>query len=70
DCLKDLGKFPYTDLLDAYLRCTEELLRLKEEIKNLIVDTSVSWQQRIELYSKVRQINERLDFLTTKDISA
>lgn len=41
-----------------------DLILLKEETKNLIVDKTLHWQDRIDMYLRVKLINERIAILT------
>jgi hypothetical protein len=36
------------------------LIVLKEEIKNRVMDPELSWEERMELYKKVQQLNEKI----------
>ncbi|MEW9669153.1 hypothetical protein ABLT31_09920 [Ammoniphilus sp. 3BR4] len=38
----------------------EELNDIKEEIKNQVINSEITWQERIELYRRVRSINLRI----------
>lgn len=38
----------------------DTLVLLKEHIKNQVVDSNITWHERIELYRKIQSINERI----------
>jgi hypothetical protein len=41
----------------------EELFAFKEQLKNEIVNPTINWQTRMNLYKKVQMINERIQYL-------
>lgn len=40
-----------------------ELERLKEELKDRVVDPQLNWQNRMELYQKVQLVMQRIECL-------
>jgi hypothetical protein len=49
-----------------FITCKENLLLLKEEIKNEVINPHIYWEKRIDLYEQVRLINERIENLEQK----
>lgn len=39
------------------------LISIKESIKNQIITPGIHWRERLDLYEKVRMINEQIDQL-------
>ncbi|WP_167577771.1 hypothetical protein [Ammoniphilus sp. YIM 78166] len=44
----------------------DSLTDLKEQLKDQVVDPSLSWQSRMDLYEKIKWINLRLEHLKKK----
>lgn len=44
----------------------DSLIHMKEQLKDQIVDPSLSWQSRMDLYEKIKWINLRLEHLKEK----
>jgi hypothetical protein len=58
------GKMLDTFYLDVIsLTDMEELHRMKEELKDQVVDPSLNWKGRMEIYRKVQLIMERIQCL-------
>ncbi|WP_161798306.1 hypothetical protein [Aneurinibacillus tyrosinisolvens] len=49
-----------------FITCKENLILLKEEIKNEVIAPNLYWEKRIDLYEQVRLINERIENLEQK----
>lgn len=49
----------------ASMTDSEELIALKEQIKNEAME-KIPWQKRMDLYERVRLINERIEELRLK----
>lgn len=45
----------------------EYLIEWKEKIKNQIMEPNLDWTARLELYKKVRLLNEKIDTLKHKE---
>ncbi len=39
---------------------SDRLIARKEELKDQVVDSKLSWQERLQLYNQIRLINEQL----------
>jgi hypothetical protein len=50
---------PFLSLLDE-MTDIKDLISLKEQIKEQVVNQKLTWQERIELYSHIQFINEKI----------
>lgn len=46
------------------IACLEQLHRLKQSIKDEVVNPRLRWDERMLLYERVRLINERVAYLS------
>lgn len=45
------------------VRDVNELERLREEIKDQVIDPALNWESRMPIYRKVQEVTERINHL-------